>query len=413
MPTTVFFSWQSDRPGRNFIEKALQSAIDRISQDVKLDEPERNKLILDRDTKNVPGSPSIFETLLRKIANAAIFVADVTFVGKSIDGDLLPNPNVLLEYGYALRALGDNRIIAVMNTAHGKPSELPFDLTAKRYPEGYDLPDDASDETRTKVRQSLSKALEGHLRLILESEEYLASIPKPPAPTAGIYREPLDGRARFRAEGQPLGFNRPAIAHLTGAKAGKIFLDDGPAMWLRVGPQKPIEPPMKVTDLETIVQGIAVLPLYEASAPPSLIWNSDGAGWARAFDAKPSPSTAFMFTDGEIWTINTLFFKFYPDLIFLQEEHYAETLKQCAVHLDRIGIKGPYRFVAGIEGIEGLYLPAPHSNVRGAGPCTVNIVEEPGIFKIGDDTANALEPFFAEVFDKCRARRPIRPARSI
>ena len=249
MPTTVFFSWQSDRPGRNFIEKALQSAIDRISQDVKLDEPERNKLILDRDTKNVPGSPSIFETLLRKIANAAIFVADVTFVGKSIDGDLVPNPNVLLEYGYALRALGDNRIIAVMNTAHGKPSELPFDLTAKRYPEGYDLPDDASDETRTKVRQSLSKALEGHLRLILESEEYLASIPKPPAPTAGIYREPLDGRARLRAEGQPLGFNRPAFAHLTGAKAAKIFLDDGPAMWLRVGPQKPIEPPMKVTDL--------------------------------------------------------------------------------------------------------------------------------------------------------------------
>src|SRR5271166_5067351 len=296
MPTTVFFSWQSDRPGRNFIEKALQSAIDRISQDVKLDEPERNKLILDRDTKNVPGSPSIFETLLKKIANAAIFVADVTFVGKSIDDDLLPNPNVLLEYGYALRALGENRIVAVMNTVHGEPSALPFEMKAKRYPEGYELPDDESDETRAKVRQSLSKALEGHLRLILESEEYLASIPKPPAI---IYREPLDGRARFRAPGQPLGFNRAPFAHLTGAKAGKVFLDDGPAMWLRVGPQKPTEPPMQVTDLETIVQGIAVLPLYEASPPPSAIWNSDGAGWARAFDAQSSPSTAFMFTDGE------------------------------------------------------------------------------------------------------------------
>ncbi len=118
MATTVFFSWQSDRPGRNFIEKALQSAIDRISQDVKLDEPERGKLILDRDTKNIPGSPSIFETILKTIANAAIFVADVTFVGKTIEGDLLPNPNVLLEYGYALRALGENRIIAVMNIAH-------------------------------------------------------------------------------------------------------------------------------------------------------------------------------------------------------------------------------------------------------------------------------------------------------
>lgn len=249
--------------------------------------------------------------------------------------------------------------------------------------------------------------------MILESEEYLATIPKPSSPPAIIYREPLDGRARFRAAGQPLGFNRPPFAHLTGAEAGKVFLDGGPAIWLRVGPQKPIEPPLKVTDLKRTVQGIAVVPLYEASEPSSLVWNSDGVGWVRAVGAQASSSTAFMFTDGEIWAINTLFFKFYPHLILLEEERYAETLKQCSVHLGRIGIKPPYRFVAGIEGIEGLYLPAPYTTGRGPGPCTVSVVEKPGVFNVDNDPVDALEPFFAEVYDKCLARRPIRPSRSI
>jgi hypothetical protein len=121
-------------------------------------------------------------------------------------------------------------------------------------------------------------------------------------------------RARFRPEHQPLGFTRAPLAHLTGTEAGKTFLDGGPDMWLRVGPQKPLEKLMKVTDLETTLQGIAVVPLYEASEPPSSVWNSDGAGWVRAI-GEHSPSTAFMFADGEIWVINTLFFKFYPHLI--------------------------------------------------------------------------------------------------
>jgi hypothetical protein len=56
---TVFYSWQSDRPGavcRNFIERALQSAIDRLRADVEIEPSLRKDLELDKDTKNVPGS---------------------------------------------------------------------------------------------------------------------------------------------------------------------------------------------------------------------------------------------------------------------------------------------------------------------------------------------------------------------
>jgi len=404
MPTTVFFSWQSDcvpRDARNFIDTALRAAIKRLSLDAEVEESVREDLLVDKDTENVPGSPRIFQTILSKIDAAAVFLADLTYVARRPNGDPTPNPNVLIEYGYALKSLGDSCIISVMNATYGEPNRqtMPFDLIERRWPITFDLPAGADDDKRKSEREALSKKLESALKAFFSSGAYKGKIDKlNQSTTPTLYREPLDGRARFRAEGQPIGFTREPFAHLTGAEARKIFLDGGQAMWLRVGPQKPLEPLMKVTNLESTVQGIAVLPLYEASEPPSLVWNSDGAGWVRTIGTQPSPSTAFMFTDGEIWTINTLFFKYSSHLILLEEERYAETLKQCAAHLDRIGLKGPYRFVAGIEGIEGLYLPTPNSTARGPGPCTVPVVEEPGVFNIGDNPAKALEPILCRGF---------------
>ena len=48
-----------------------------------------------------------------------------------------PNPNVMLEYGYALDALGNQRLIGVFNKAFGKPDDLPFDLRHRRWPIQY------------------------------------------------------------------------------------------------------------------------------------------------------------------------------------------------------------------------------------------------------------------------------------
>lgn len=88
MLTTIFFSWQADTPtreGRNFIERALERAAKRISVDTNVEEAIR-ELEIDRDTKGAPGSPPIVETIFRKIDKAAVFVPDLTFVGKRLDG---------------------------------------------------------------------------------------------------------------------------------------------------------------------------------------------------------------------------------------------------------------------------------------------------------------------------------------
>ena len=179
MAATAFFSWQADTPnnvGRNFVRKALEDACARIASDATVDEAHRD-LEVDSDTQGVAGQPPIVETILRKIEASRVFVADMTFVAKRPDGGDSPNPNVLIEYGYALRAVTHQRIICVMNTAYGKPSAeaLPFDLRHVRWPRCYELDGTATPEVRAEQRKALTAMLTSDLRACLASIQPAAS----------------------------------------------------------------------------------------------------------------------------------------------------------------------------------------------------------------------------------------------
>jgi hypothetical protein len=125
---TVFYSWQSDSPSnlnRSFIERALEKALKRLHSDATLENALRDTNVeLDKDTQGVAGSPPIAETILRKIEDCAVFVADLSFVGESKNGFTnasgkprqFPNPNVLIEYGYALQCHSHAKLIGIMNT---------------------------------------------------------------------------------------------------------------------------------------------------------------------------------------------------------------------------------------------------------------------------------------------------------
>lgn len=179
---TVFYSWQSDTPGaenRELIEEALQSAIQQVAADGTLEPALRdNGIELDKDIAGVGGSPPITQTILDKIKACAVFVADLTFVGESLkplgrtrkSKRLLPNPNVLLEYGYALHSRGHERMIAVMNVAYGEPGNenLPFDVRHVRWPITYHLTPSESEERETVLKEVTEKLVE-RLRLILQT----------------------------------------------------------------------------------------------------------------------------------------------------------------------------------------------------------------------------------------------------
>jgi len=407
MSATVFFSWQSDHPtreGRNFIQKCLQDALKNLSRDIEFQQAVREDLQVDSDTTNVPGSPKIFQTILNKVQKATIFVPDFTFVATRPNGHPVPNPNVLIEYGYALKCLGEHQIVAVMNVAHGAPQRdtMPFDLMEHRYPILYDLPKEADDQTRNFQRAELTKKFESALRTFFESDEYKHSLPTV-APIA--YREPKEGKARFREKGDPIGVRTNVLAHIIGAREDKVFLKEGPSMWLRVGPQSPIAKALKIKDIETHANRLALLPFYEPGGSIGGVRGPDGCGFFNEFGAEPTPSLVYVFTDGEVWSINTFYLAVKRDLIYFEEQKIVKSLQDCVAFLSGLGIPGPYRWVAGFEGIRERYL---RENIFGmkSGLCQLDVIESEGTFRAGDDAQLTIEPFFEKVFDQCGVDRP-------
>ena len=166
MRKIIFYSWQSDLPNatnRGCIQKALEKAAKAISGDESIDvEP-----VVDRDTAGVAGSPDIAGTILNKIAAADVFVPDVSLITPADFARRCPNPNVLLELGFAINALGWPRIVMVMNTAFGPPSDLPFDLRGRRVVP-YALADAA--EGKTEQRKQLEARLKLALRGVFEHQ---------------------------------------------------------------------------------------------------------------------------------------------------------------------------------------------------------------------------------------------------
>lgn len=131
----IFFSWQSDIKGnKSFIDKSIKDAINEI----KTDHDWTNmNITYDHSTMNRSGSPPIVDTIHQKINTCDVFIADITPItiinGKNENQEkLIPNPNVMAESGFALRALGENQIIFLMKNGAGDIKDLPFDIRHRR-----------------------------------------------------------------------------------------------------------------------------------------------------------------------------------------------------------------------------------------------------------------------------------------
>ncbi|HEX8682157.1 MAG TPA: hypothetical protein VF707_07585, partial [Ardenticatenaceae bacterium] len=163
MDYKVFYSWQSDLPNatnQEFIGQALENAAKAIRSDDSIEvEP-----VIDRDTIGIPGAPDIASTIFGKIDQAQVFVCDVSIINQGTQARSTPNPNVLIELGYALSVLRQGRLIMVMNTAFGGPELLPFDLRMRRVIT-YSMPVENNDQATERRR--LEGTFEQALRTII------------------------------------------------------------------------------------------------------------------------------------------------------------------------------------------------------------------------------------------------------
>ncbi len=428
MSQTVFFSWQSDtdsKIGRNFIEEALKRAVKEINSDLEVKDADRQEapqLKVDKDTKGVPGSPSIVDTILRKIDNALCFVGDLTFVANRTNGGGVPNPNVMIEYGYALKALGDTRVISVMNAAFGDPRKvnLPFDLAHKLFPTVYTYSTEIAKEDRDKEFNNLVQTLKAKLRAVLDHHREIVPVTKPEAFPA---KAPMLGKARFRPHISE-GDHRTEIGLTESrfdAKPRKLHLEDGPAMYLRLLPTQAQNKKWTLPELkrnESGQQGIVLTPMNNWSS--GRFHAEDGIGWysgGQEHSSGPviSNSIVIAFTTGEIWSIDTCNLDAWNGTLWLNQivSSFAQGLEKYSSYLQSLGIEPPYTWIAGLEGIDGRYLDwaTPQGQQRLASyiqqhPCLTNSIEVQGTYAKGQSAKDALRPFFEELCNKCVVEPP-------
>lgn len=153
----VFYSWQSDLPSptnAGAIRDALRAAATEIEA-----RSDGLAIQLDEATRNTSGSPNIAATIFKKIDSCEIYVADITIVTASGAPRPCPNPNVLIELGYAIAQVGWERIVLLYNDAIGSfPSDVPFDIVQNRVAK-YTYPSATKDHTSAKRRlRALVKA---------------------------------------------------------------------------------------------------------------------------------------------------------------------------------------------------------------------------------------------------------------
>jgi len=165
MEKRIFYSWQSDLPNnsnRGFINTALEKSI----KDIHADDSFSMIPFLDRDTVGLTGSPDISTSIFDKIKSSDIFVCDISIIN-SHAGDFArptPNPNVLIELGYAIGILGWNRIILIMNDSFGDVGLLPFDLRGRRVLVYSMLP---SNDEKAPERKKIASILKAGIKEIL------------------------------------------------------------------------------------------------------------------------------------------------------------------------------------------------------------------------------------------------------
>jgi hypothetical protein len=413
----VFWSWQSDTPGkigRHFVRDALSVAIEQLKQTPEIEEPTareaRSAMHLDQDRKGIPGSPDLARVILEKIEQSAVFVADVTSVGitttqkDETQPKKVINPNVAIELGYALHALGDRAFLMVMNEHYGSRADLPFDLQSKAGPIMFRLPPDADRKTITAASRQLTAQLAEALELCIAQhvERTRQQTLFPEAPAAGnpaMYFQPNEVLANAGYPGEQqfqFPYERAAYIRLFPAYQSP-----------RVGLAK-------------------LVPVFEARKPCPMSMTIGGIPGRNRFGPiildPRGPNTIEGLTQGfetgELWGVNGIIFVqqmlrdfrsgyqqvpvwVIPTITF--EKLYVRVLMNYVKVMSELKLDPPYTLELGVVGLKDAYLTISGLHERGAfkGPVLQDMFKRRDTLRattVGD-IKNVLRTFFEELYD--------------
>jgi DNA-binding protein len=144
----IFYSWQSDLPqNHNYIMDCLNAAIKDVGN-----------FEIETATRNTKGAVDIAVSILQKIDESDLFLADISIVNPTVaDERKTPNPNVMYELGYAVKSKGHEPIILLANTTERSSEVWPFDIRNRRI-----ILKEFNIENKKKLTQELKAILAAH-----------------------------------------------------------------------------------------------------------------------------------------------------------------------------------------------------------------------------------------------------------
>lgn len=352
----IFFSWSSDNDSkvcRYLIRDALEDACKQLSTD--LNESERD-VQLDHDTKGETGSPSITDSIEKKIRECAIFVGDLTpAMVQRREGELprlLPNANVMFELGFAHGVLGFDRIINVLNTAFAenaqngpakiKDGTLPFNLRHRRYPICFELKPGANGDAITAERKQLTKFFIGQFKPIVEkfnkNQEVVDEAPPltPHEPASGAIATFLNDGVVFHPGRTIKWKNEPS------------------QVYVRFIPSRDFQLSSREVEQACSKIDIGVPPRSTSGAD----YGRNSLGYVHyavgGLDLSFSRDLIQFFRSGEVWAIFGTFLSRDPQHVsWVVEEIFAWASYQAFMFVGNFAYSGPAKMIFGLTNVQG------------------------------------------------------------
>lgn len=125
---TIFLCYQTDySESSDILRDELQQILESINQRSRL------PLTLEESHRLTEGPVRLNSTLMRKIRQSLLFIADGTSITKvsSTPPQLIPSPKVCVEVGYALQSKRSEQILLAQMDREDLPGQFPFDLPSQ------------------------------------------------------------------------------------------------------------------------------------------------------------------------------------------------------------------------------------------------------------------------------------------
>ena len=172
MKINLFYSWQSDLPS-NSNRGFIQSSIEMSLKEIFKENSNISEYKIESDSRDEVGTPDLVNSIFSKIDQCDILLADISIINSNSELRKVPNPNVLIELGYASAKIGWEKIICFFNKDYGKIEDLPFDIRSRK-PLVY------STQNKEIEKKNLVKTLKIQIQSILDNhignKKYIKSI---------------------------------------------------------------------------------------------------------------------------------------------------------------------------------------------------------------------------------------------